>query len=203
MHQNSTSHKLKVINLFGAPGRGKSAVRSGVFWLMKSFHFSVEEVSEYAKYLVLTERFWQLQEEQLYLFTKQHHKQLITERSKYEYAVTDSPLQLCSFYSPAHYYRHFEPLVDEATERFENINFFLTRDVESTSTVFEERGRYHDRDASIRVEHEMREFLAKKGIQYKDLEIDLLTPWKIVEDLAPGKVSWPCFPLTPGGEAKP
>lgn len=192
--QIPTSSKLKVINLFGAPGRGKSAVRSGVFWLMKSFHFSVEEVSEYAKYLVLTERFWQLQEEQLYLFTKQHHKQLITERSKYEYAVTDSPLQLCSFYAPAQYYRHFEPLVDEATDRFENINFFLTRDVVSDCSVFEDRGRYHDREASIRVEQEMRDFLAKKNIQYTDLDIDLLTPWKIVENIAPGQVVWPTFP---------
>lgn len=185
--------KLKVINLFGAPGRGKSAVRSGIFWLMKSHHFSVEEVSEYAKYLVLTGRFWQLQEEQLYLLAKQHHKQLITERNGYEFAVTDSPLQLCSFYAPTGYYDSFHDLIDESGERFENINFFLTRDISSETAVFEDRGRTHDREASIQAENDMREFLAQKGIEYTDMSIDLYTPWRIVEAIAPGKVAWPKF----------
>ncbi len=188
------ARKLKVINLFGAPGRGKSSVRSGLFWLMKSHHMSVEEVSEYAKYLVLTGRTWQLTEEQLYLFSKQHHKQLIIERSGYEYAATDSPLQLCSFYAPDTYFRTFEALVDEAMAGFENINFFLTRDIESDAAdAFEERGRNHDREASIRVEGEMREFLARKGIGYQDMTVDLLTPWRILEAIAPGTASWPSF----------
>jgi len=186
--------KLKVINLFGAPGRGKSSVRSGLFWLMKSHHMSVEEVSEYAKYLVLTGRTWQLTEEQLYLFSKQHHKQLIIERSGYEYAATDSPLQLCSFYAPNSYYRQFDALVDEASEHFENINFFLTRDIAADNeTEFEERGRTHDREASIRVEGQMREFLAKKGLTYTDLPVDMYTPWRILEQLAPGTALWPQF----------
>ncbi len=185
--------KLKVINLFGAPGRGKSSVRSGLFWLMKSHHLNVEEVSEYAKYLVLTGRTWQLTEEQLYLFSKQHHKQLIIERSGYEYAATDSPLQLCSFYAPDSYYRHFDALVDEASEHFDNINFFLTRDVAAADAAFEERGRAHDLGASLRVEEEMREFLCKKNIPTTDLPVDLLTPWKIMDTLAPGVAPWPRF----------
>lgn len=186
--------KLKVINLFGAPGRGKSSVRSGLFWLMKSHHMSVEEVSEYAKYLVLTGRTWQLTEEQLYLFSKQHHKQLIIERSGYEYAATDSPLQLCSFYAPEGYYRQFDALVDEASGHFENINFFLTRDIESgQGGGFEERGRNHDREESIRVEGQMREFLAKKGLTCTDLTVDLYIPWKILEHISPGMVPWPSF----------
>lgn len=185
--------KLKVINLFGAPGRGKSSVRSGVFWLMKSHHLSVEEVSEYAKYLVLTERYWQLKEEQLYLFSKQHHKQLIIERAGYEFAVTDSPLQLCAFYAPQDYYYHFDGLVDEINEHFENINFFLTRDVEADPENFENRGRYHDLKASIEVEQRMLEFLSKKNIQFETVNVDIFTPWRIVEKVKPGLVKWPVF----------
>ena len=182
-HQTARQ-KLKVINLFGAPGMGKSSVSSGIFWLMKSHHMSVELVSEYAKYLVLAGRSWQLTEEQTYLFAKQHHKQLIIERSGYVFAVTDSPLQLCQFYAPKGFYESFGSLVDEATERFENINFFVTRDL-SNGEHFEDRGREHDRAQSVDMEDKMREFLARKNITYTELQIsnDLLAPWQVMDVL--------------------
>ena len=195
--------RLKVINLFGAPGKGKSAARSGVFWLMKACHLSVEEVSEYAKYLVLSGRQWQLREEQLYLFSKQHHKQLIVQRSGYDFAVTDSPLQLCSFYAPPGYFRHFDALVDEAYEEFDNINFFVTRDTESEGTVFEDNGRAHDRDAAARAEGEMREFLARKNVSCIDLPVDLFSPWRVLDVIAPGLAPSPVFmPAKVGASSK-
>lgn len=175
------SSKLKVVNLYGAPGVGKSGARGGIFWLMKAHHLSVEEVSEYAKYLVLSGRRWQLKEEQVYLFSKQHHKQLIVERTGYEFAVTDSPLQLCQFYAPDGYYRNFGPLVDEAYDRFENINFFLSRDLNSGE--FEDRGREHSRAQAMEVEERMREYLARKHITCKDIPVNLQTPWKILDEL--------------------
>lgn len=193
----SPTPKTKVINLFGAPGRGKSATRSGVFWLMKACHMSVEEVSEYAKYLVLTGRNWQLREEQLYLFAKQLHKQNIVERNGYEYAVTDSPLQLSAFYAPQGYYSQFSAMVDEASERFENINFFLTRNLDEDGAEFEERGREHNREASIRVEGEMREYLARKNISYVDLEVNLFSPWRVLDRVRPGLAIAPVFPASP------
>lgn len=172
---------------------GKSSVRSGVFWLMKSLHMSVEEVTEYAKYLVLTERRWQLVEEQLYLFSKQLHKQHVVDRNGYDYAVTDSPVQLCTYYAPPTYFKTFEPLVDEAFDSFENINFFLSRDL-GNSAVFEERGRVHDRTAALEEDTRMRAFLARKGIDCIDLPVDMFTPWRIMEHIAPGKAAWPVFP---------
>lgn len=191
---DTLSKKLKVINLFGAPGMGKSSVRSGIFWLMKSFHLSVEEVSEYAKYLVLSGRKWQLREEQVYLFSKQHHKQLIIERTGYDYAVTDSPLQLCAYYAPQNYYPSFPGLVDEAYDHFENINFFVTRDLNASDAQFENRGREHDKDMALAVEADMREFLNKKGIVYTDLPVDLHAPWRVLEVLHPGLAVPPIFP---------
>lgn len=185
--------KLKVINLFGPPGVGKSSVRSGVFWLMKSHGLSVEEVSEYAKYLVLRRCEWQLKEEQLYLLAQQHHKQLIL-RGRYEYAVTDSPLALCDFYAPPGKLASFSALVDDLSNTFENINFYLTRDL--ASGEFEETGRIHSRAASLRLDAQMREYLAERNVRYVEMPIDLLTPWRIVEYLRPGAVTFPTFPGT-------
>lgn len=177
------SHKLHVINLFGAPGVGKSAAAAGLFWLMKSNHLSVEYVSEYAKYLVLAGRQWQLKDEQLYLFAKQHHKQLIL-RDKYEFAITDSPLQLCSFYAKGKYPESYYHLVDDVANEFENSNFFLYRDV-SGNAIFEEEGRIHDRSESQAIETEMRAYLDGKGIKYIDLPVCMETPWLILNYLRP------------------
>lgn len=183
--------KLKVINLFGPPGVGKSSVRSGVFWLMKSYGLSVEEVSEYAKYLVLRRCEWQLREEQLYLLAQQHHKQFIL-RGRYEYAVTDSPLALCDFYSPPGKFASFSALINDLTDTFENINFYLTRDL--VNGHFEEEGRMHDRQAALRVDAQMRKYLAERRISYIEMPIDLLTPWRILDHLLPGVAPFPSFP---------
>jgi hypothetical protein len=182
--------RLKVVNLFGPPGVGKSSVRSGLFWLMKSLHLSVEEVSEYAKYLVLTGRTWQLKDEQLYLLAKQHHKQLIL-RGQYEYAVTDSPLALCGFYAPDGYLPSFQALVRDAHASFDNLNFYLTRDLDGAA--FEPAGRVHDREAARAVDLAMREYLARERIDCVEVPIDLHTPWRILEHLRPGLAPWPEF----------
>lgn len=179
--------KLKVINLFGPPGVGKSATRSGLFWLMKCHHLSVEEVSEYAKYLVLSGRTWQLRDEQLYLLAKQHHKQFILQ-GQFEYAITDSPLALCDFYAPSGYFPAFSTLIEQAEQQFENINFYLTRDM---SADFESVGRAHDQQTAIHLDAKMREYLARRGIVCTEIALDHSAPWRILEKVRPGLVKAP------------
>lgn len=183
------SNKLKIINLYGAAGTGKSGIRGGLFFLMKSRHQSVEEVSEYAKYLVLADAKWQLTHEQSYIFSQQHHGLLLCERNGLEYAITDSPLHLCPFYSQINPqpedYSTFEPLVDEAYSRYENINIFLSRDLSKPGAHFDETGRVHSRDDNPIIETKMRDYLARKGIPYLDAEVNSQTPWFILDTLLP------------------
>ena len=184
-----TDKKLKVINLFGSPGTGKSATRGGLFWLMKLKAMSVEEVSEYAKYLVLANRTWQLEKDQLYVVAKQHHKMLILE-GIYEFAVTDSPLLLASFYAGHNTPASFHPMCLEYAQRYDNLNIFLHRDL--TQGSFEEQGRVHNVKDSIRIEQEQKEFLTKQGINWIDLDLDHRAPWTILEY---ANQCWPgCIP---------
>lgn len=193
-HPSMSAPRLKVINLFGAPGMGKSGIRGGLFFLMKACHLSVEEVSEHAKHLVHTGQRWQLKDEQTAVFGKQLLAQNLVARNGYDYAITDSPLQLCSFYAPADYYSETFPLlVDEAHAKFDNINFFLSRDLGADEAPFEERGRVHDRQASLQAESEMRGFLADRGVTCIDLPINLTTPWRILEHVLPGVAPLPIF----------
>lgn len=179
--------KLKVVNLFGSPGVGKSATRSGLFWLMKVKRMSVEEVSEYAKFLVLSGREWQLKRDQLSVMASQHHKMLILD-GVYDYAVTDSPLMLASFYAPKGTPKSFGAMCEEYAAEYENINFFLTRDFDKG---FETKGRVHGKEDSMRIEGEQKEFLSKLGYAWHDVALGDASPWAILdkmEQLSPGSI---------------
>lgn len=189
--------KLKVINLFGAPGVGKSATRSGLFWLMKIKDMSVEEVNEFAKYLVLAKRVWQLKKDQLYILAKQHHKMLIL-KGAYAFAVTDSPLMLAGYYCEETREEErklgeeqsapdgFVDLCRSYAESFENLNLFLTRDF--TKSSFEAQGRVHGIEDSIRIDREQKEFLARNGQSWIDIDLDQVAPWRLLDEV---EKKWP------------
>lgn len=162
---------LKVVNLLGAPGMGKSAIASGLFYLMKKNHHSAALCREYAQYLVTAGREWQLREEQLYLFAKQHHE-LFIQRGNYRTAVTDSPLLLTAFYAapdltPPSFYQ----CVRDYNEKFENIYFFISRDIGLPHSVFDNSGRVHNREESLGKEKQQRSFLEKWNVQYTDIKV--------------------------------
>ena len=46
-------------------------------------------------------------------------------------AFPDSPLSLCGFYAPPGYLASFQALVRDAHASFDNVNFYLTRDLRS------------------------------------------------------------------------
>jgi hypothetical protein len=177
--------RLKVINLYGPPGVGKSATRAGVFWLMKRYHQSIEEVTEYAKYLVLTHQSERLKEEQLFCLAEQTHRQLIL-RAQYEYAITDSPLALQPFYASLSERPALVDLALQAQSQFDNINFYLARDLSAVD--FEETGRRHDLETAMRIDGEFRQYLTDIGIAFTDIRVDEHTPWRIVDLVSPGLI---------------
>lgn len=176
---------------------GKSASRSGLFWLMKIKGMSVEEVTEFAKYLVLAKRMWQLESDQLYILAKQHHKMLIL-KGAYEFAVTDSPLMLAGYYyeeiarsggsaSPS---REFVSLCADYAQSFDNLNLFLTRDFRKSA--FEEQGRAHGVADSERIDKEQREFLKRNNQQWVEIDLDAVSPYGLLERmLGEVEAKWP------------
>lgn len=116
---------LTVINLFGAPGTGKSTTAALLFALMKQNYINVELVTEYAKDLVWSER-TPMFKKQDYIFAKQHDK-LSRLVGKVDVAVTDSPLLTGLFYVEPEYPKTFAPFCFEVFNSFSNINIFLKR----------------------------------------------------------------------------
>ena len=93
-------------------------------------------------------------------------------RGKYEWAITDSPLLLCAYYAPKNATPHsFYKMVEEYNEKFDNINVFLTRDLEEERTIFEEQGRLHNKEQSCKIQNEQMTFLDGLSVPYKVLKI--------------------------------
>jgi len=150
---------MRVINLFGGPGSGKSTTAAGLFYFMKLRHLNVELVTEYAKDLLWSDRLTNMQEQQEYIFAKQNYR-LHRLRDKVDYVVTDSPLLLSYVYSKANHehqsvpdwpaYDTFLKFVVTSFNTYDNCNILLHR-----PDTFQQAGRDRDekqsKDIDIRI----------------------------------------------------
>lgn len=115
---------MKVINLFGGPGCGKSTTAAGLFYKMKHEGMRVELVTEYAKDIVWADRHREL-DDQLYITGKQHHR-LFHLKRKVDYCITDSPLLLALVYNRT-MPQSFAPFVKDVFHMYENYAIVLNR----------------------------------------------------------------------------
>lgn len=143
---------MKVINLWGGPGAGKSTTAAGLFYKMKKAGYNVELVTEYAKDLVWDERH-KLFKDQLYLLSKQNRR-LDRLEGKVEYAISDSPLLLVLAYMPEGYYSSFNKLTFDVWNNYLNFNFVLNRAHEYTGD-----GRNQNETEAIAIDKDIEKIL--------------------------------------------
>jgi ABC-type amino acid transport substrate-binding protein len=115
---------MKIINLYGQPGAGKSTMAAGLFHKMKLRGYKVELVTEYAKDLTYEQNFKKL-DNQIYVFAKQHQRIKRLEESGVDYIITDSPLLLSLIYGEPNAKLH--DLVRYENYKFFNLNFYVER----------------------------------------------------------------------------
>ncbi len=150
-----------VINLFGAPGAGKSTAAHGIVSELKMLGAEVEMATEYAKILKFTDRHYDASR-QIHVFAKQEYMLDVFRSSNIEFVVTDSPLLNSIIYKPEHYYKSFDAFVFDVFNSFSNINFLLKRQ-HPYSTV----GRWQS-EAEAEPIHERIETILKSNlIAYK------------------------------------
>jgi len=124
-----------VINLFGAPGAGKSTGAAYIFSELKQCGINAELVTEFAK-----DKTWEGNTLALscqeYVFGKQSYR-LARCRDDVDVIITDSPLPLAIIYNtnPA-LGQPFNEVILNVFNTYDNINFFIKR-----GKVYNPKGR--------------------------------------------------------------
>lgn len=168
---------MLVINLWGAPGSGKSTTAAGLFFLMKINKWKVEQVTEFAKELVWDQHH-SFFGDQMSIFSEQNRRVLRLQDHNLDCAITDSPLPLPAFYKEPGYLSTFEPLVMEQFDRYNNLNYLLKR-----KHSFETIGRRHNETQAMEIERSLEDFMIRLGIEYQVLEANPKTPQTIFDDV--------------------
>jgi hypothetical protein len=128
---------LKVINIWGAPGVGKSTVATGLFTLMKIKGHSVEYVSEYAKDLTWG-RDWMGLAHQPSILAHQDYR-LYRLNNQVEWVVLDSPLPMqIAYMGDAWVGIGLDRTAWDLFARYDNFNVLIER---SGLFPYEEAGR--------------------------------------------------------------
>lgn len=149
------------INIYGAPGSGKSTMRSRLFYELKKRQLKVEEVVEYAKELTYDENFIQLSN-QVLMLGKQFHPHFVLDK-KVDYVITDSPFVMGITYmnDKLSYYPEAKDLALSMNEHFKSLNFFIDR-----NHKYQEFGRNQTEEESDEKAHEIIDFLNNNNIDF-------------------------------------
>lgn len=141
--------KTTVINLFGAPGTGKTVTALGLTYQLNRLGFSAEYVDEFAKGCAWDNNIDLLCDQNLQ-FTEQHRK-LNRVNGKTQFVIMDSPLLLSNVYRTVYhstmYSNTLDQLVYETHSKYHNTNFLLSFHNRWTQT-----GRVQDQSQSQEIQ---------------------------------------------------
>lgn len=164
----SSEKETIVINILGGPGCGKTTVAADLFAMMKKRRYNVEYVQEYAKKLVILERWDDLDNQ--YSVSQKQYKLLRALKGKYDFIITDGPI------IHGLYYNNFnrdnvsniektDAAIIKWHNEFNNMNFFLERG----DFFYERAGRYQDETTAKQVDKNIRQTLDSWRIFYTPL----------------------------------
>lgn len=155
---------MVVVNLFGAPGAGKSTGAAYIFSRLKMLGVNAELVTEFAK-----DKVWENNTEvlsnQTYVFGKQHFR-LSRCADKVDVIVTDSPLLLSVIYNKSELLgEDFNNLVAKIFKSYNSANYYIER-----SKPYNPVGRMQTETESDEIADEVKDLLARYDIPYKAMK---------------------------------
>lgn len=153
---------MLLINLYGAPGAGKSTGAAYIFSQLKLAGINAELVTEFAK-----DKVWEgnkaVFENQAYIFGKQYFK-ISRCADKVDVIVTDSPLMLSTIYNNNPVLgEDFDNVVRNVAKSFNTKNYFITR-VKPYNPV----GRNQTEAESNVIADEVKHMLDMEKIEYAE-----------------------------------
>jgi adenylate kinase family enzyme len=154
--------KQKIINLFGAPGAGKSTGTAYIFAKLKMLGVNCEMANEYAKTRVWQEDFKVFQN-QLYVVGKQSIY-ISRLKGKVDVIITDSPLLLGIYYCQNQTWSNdFHNVLMHMHDEYDNYNYFINR-----VKPYNSKGRFQDEKESDQVSLDIKNILKLNRIPFSE-----------------------------------
>lgn len=166
------------INLYAGPGTGKSTVQSLLYGLLKTNHYSVEMVREYAKDLVyngINLKNSDL-ETQLIIFAEQLNREKLLEKAGIDVIITDSPLLLNAFYAKDQFFVNMA--LNNTNDN--DLHIWLERNKDE---YFEKDGRCHSEKESKEIDVKLQEFLLNNNIKLIHISGESIDKAQKIKDL--------------------
>lgn len=153
---------MLVVNLFGAPGAGKSTGAAYIYATLKMFGYNAELVTEFAKDKVWENNTIALSN-QPYVYGEQSYR-MSRCKDKVDIIVTDSPLLLSIIYNKDDNIRdNFNRMVQSEFDSYNNLNFLLSRD-----KPYNLSGRLQSETESDSIHNNIVQMLKDLGIEYSN-----------------------------------
>ena len=154
-----------IVDIFGGPGAGKSTTALQLVAELKKLGYHADYVSEVAKELVYAKDFEHLDG------TLKNQSKILSEQKRrldimldnVDVVVTDSPLLLNTVYLKENAPEYIENVFSQY-ENYNNYNVVVERDL---SVKFEQEGRIHNLEESIKKDGEINTLLDSHNIDYQ------------------------------------
>ena len=174
---NIIHNKPLIVNLFGAPGAGKSTLAAYTFAKMKMMNINCELVTEFAKDKVWEQNKTALSN-QVYVFAKQYYR-LDCCADKVDVIITDSPIALSPFYNKDEaIHEPLKQLAFKISQKFNNLNYFVRR-IKKYNPV----GRVETEKESDQKAIGLKNLLDDFGIKHTTIDGDLMSADIIINDV--------------------
>lgn len=170
---------MLVINLFGAPGSGKSTTMHQLAADMKMMGLSVEVASEGYKDILMDGTYESSLGNPINILADQNKRLEVVKRGGSDFAITDSPLPLVAYYANGRSVDRFDEHVVNVFSGYDNMNYFIIRDHE-----YQEAKRHQNREGALSIEEELPSFLDYFKISCLYLKSGLEVSMKILQDLS-------------------
>lgn len=158
--------KTRFINLFGAPGVGKSTIAAGIYSKLSGRGWDIELVPEFAKELVWESNASALSN-QAYVTARQFYM-IHRLDGKCAWVVTDSP----AFLGAAHCLEHHPQAYIDTLKWYHdqtdsNLNYLISR---NENTKFRQAGRVHSEYQSEVIQMRIESLLSNNNISYTEYD---------------------------------
>lgn len=174
-----------LVNLFGAPGAGKSTGAAYIFSQLKMRGINAELVTEFAK-----DKVWEESKavfnNQAYIFGKQYFR-ISRCADKVDVVITDSPLLLSLIYNNDPVLgEEFNEVVRKVMNNYDCKNYYLSRTKEYNPV-----GRFQTEEESDAIADEILDLLNKEQLPYTISTGDIAGYDAIVEDILKTLATFP------------